>query len=164
MLNVNGPAACGGNDTAVSHIKHRILPARIATVLTGASQPSAGFTVKVSGVCHHDGVLLQLVQRRLHFSPLVWWLVGHAEQRLEPFYTQKTRESWRNYRGERERERERDRGRGDGDEATEWRVSCRVLPACREMSAPRGSAHRCRSRETSHTSWTTMLFSSSVSY
>lgn len=118
MLNVNGPAACGGNDTAVSHIKHRILPARIATVLNGASQPSAGFTVKVSGVCHHDGVLLQLVQRRLHFSPLVWWLVGHAEQRLEPFYTQKTRESWRTCRGEREwkraRQREGRRGRADG--------------------------------------------------
>lgn len=160
MLNVNGPAACGGNDTAVSHIKHRILPARIATVLTGASQPSAGLTVKVSGVCHHDGVLLQLVQRRLHFSPLVWWLVGHAEQRLEPFYTQKTRESWRT----RRRERGGERGRVDGDEPTEWRVSCRVPHACREMHTPRGSAHCCSSSETSHTSWTTMLFSYFVSY
>lgn len=62
------------------------------------------FTVKVSSVCHHDGVLLQLVQGRLHFSPLVWWLAGHAEQRLKPFYTQKTRESWRTWQSEGERE------------------------------------------------------------
>lgn len=65
---MNGPAACGGDDTAVSHIKHRILPDQIASVLTGLARPRLPLKSPVSAtttVCFFSWFSADSIFRRL---------------------------------------------------------------------------------------------------
>lgn len=132
MLNVNGPVG-GGNDTAVSHVKHRVLPDQIATVLTGLARLVLPLKSPVSAtttVCLFSWLSADSIFRRLSGDSL-----DMLSRDWSPFIHRK---HVRAGGLDRVRERERESGRVDGNEQTGRRwVLCWILDATESGAALR---------------------------